>query len=101
MINSFWNHAKLLSDENVESYIIQMYELKQENEHLEKALADEKRVSMQRKERLSALERRLVNGLEGHDEELQKMTDQLGMLEAQKKDLTLAVVRSPLTYLNI
>lgn len=101
MINSFWNHAKLLSDENVESYIIQMYELKQENEHLEKALADEKRVSMQRKERLSALERRLVNGLEGHDEELQKMTDQLGMLEAQKKDLTLAMVRSTLTYLNI
>lgn len=101
MTNSFWNHAKLLSDENVESYIIRMYELKQENEHLEKALADEKRVSMQRKERLSALERRLVNGLKGHDEELQKMTDQLGMLEAQKKDLTLAMVRSTLTYLNI
>lgn len=95
MTDSVWNNAKLLRDEDVESYIIQMYELKQENEHLEQALADEKQVSMQWNDRLSVLEWRLLNVLEGHDEEMQKMTDQLGTLETQKKDLTLAVVRSP------
>jgi hypothetical protein len=66
--------------------------LRNNNQHLEKLLAEEKEANQQQSEQLTAVERGLLNTLERHDEEIQTLINKLEILKNEKKVLKLSMV---------